>query len=511
MKIYHGKYLFKNAHMGLVMCLGVGGFAIGVTTASLADVQPTNETRVVSPTPLDYDWFGDTVQIDDAGETIIAGIPNRDNVGAYAGVAEIFTYNGSSWSWQATLAGTTQAEAAFGLSTAISEDGNRVVVGAPFEDGPGGALDEDSGAAYLYTRNGSSWPLTKKLQGHDTQWYDYFGDGVGISGDTVVVGADGAEVGFGVYPGAAYVFVDSGGVVTEQQKLSSSDGVDFDWFGWSVAIDGNTIAVGAPGDDVGATESGSIYMFERTGTNWLQTTKIYQDDPAVSNWFGLFLALDGDTLAVGNAYKDGPGANYEAGAVDVYVRSGVNWTKQARLRASNLEPYAWFGFGVDVSGDVIAVGAPYATGGGVDYAGQTYLFQRSGTNWTQTAHFTPGSPSFDDESGWDVGLCDSRVVTVANNETVSGHVYAGAMYVYDLVYDTFLSPLITWIAPTNVSDMALAFTSESGANYRVDYRDSMTSGGWSTLTNNIPGTGGEITVVDEAPLATNRFYQVVIP
>lgn len=470
-----------------------------------AGVQPTNEVRLIALTPVEYDYLGDAVAISSNGTTIAAGAPYRDNTGVAAGIAEIYVYSVSNWIWQASLTDEFQTDANFGDSIAIREDGNRVIVGAPYDGG-------NTGAAFLYNRIVTSWGLTMKLVGSDSAAGDYFGKSVGISGNTAVVGAYLGNVS-GSHPGAAYVYlISTEGVVTEQAKLTADDWVAGPSmrFGWSVAIQSDTIVVGAPYDDEGASTSGSAYVFERTGTNWMQTAKLTASDPHYYDQFGSDVEIDGDSIVVASYHKNA--SNYE-GAADVFVRDGTNWVHQARLYASDPQYLSYFGYDVDISGDLIVAGAPYAVSGSITNAGETYLFQRVGTNWTETAKFTPSGAIYDDESGWAVALCGDKVVTVSNNEDVDGAEDAGALYVYDLVFGgAFAAPWFTWIAPTNTDDMALWFTSESGASYRVDYRDSLTSGDWLELTNNIPGTGSELMVIDYGPSAvTSRFYQVVIP
>jgi len=502
---FAGGFQFRRCPCYVRRAIVIGFATMTWPSMALADVQPTNEVRLIALTPVEFDYLGDAVAISSNGTTIAAGAPFRDNIGVAAGIAEIYVYGVSNWSWQASLTDEFQTDANFGDSIAIREDGNRVLVGAPYDN-------VDVGAAFLYNRIGISWGLTMKLVGSDTAAGDYFGKSVGISGNTAVVGAYYGNVS-GSHPGAAYVYlISTGGVVTEQAKLTADD-----WlpgasmrFGWSVAIQGDTIVVGAPYDDEGASTSGSAYVFERTGTNWMQSAKLTASDPHYYDQFGSDVEIDGDTIVVASYHKNA--SNYE-GAADVFVRDGTNWVHQARLYASDPQYLSYFGYDVDISGDLIVAGAPYAVSGGITNAGETYLFQRVGTNWTETAKFTPSSAIYDDESGWAVTLCGDRVVTVSNNEDVDGAEDAGALYVYDLISgDVFAAPWFTWIAPTNSDEMALWFTTESGASYRVDYRDSLTSGDWTELTNNIPGIGGEVMIIDYGPSAvTSRFYQVVIP
>ena len=129
--------------------------------------------------------------------------------------------------------------------------------------------------------------------------YDNFGDSVAIAGDTIVVGAPGDDDN-GSDSGSAYVFTRTGTTWTEQAKLTASDGAADDYFGSSVAIAGDTIVVGASGDDDEWQCSGSAYVFTRTGTTWTEQAKLTASDGAANDHFGGSVAIAGDTIVVGS-------------------------------------------------------------------------------------------------------------------------------------------------------------------------------------------------------------------
>jgi hypothetical protein len=269
------------------------------------------------------------------------------------------------------------AEDRFGALVAIS--GNTAVVGAPYANTGGWGYQ---GAAYVFVRSGTTWTQQQKLTASDGAAYDYFGASVAISENTVVVGAINANS----YQGAAYVFARSGTTWIQQQKLMASDAADFDQFGLSVAINGNTVAVGAPNADIGWNEEqGAAYIFARSGTTWTQQQKLTASEGLYGDYFGVSTALSQDTLVVG---ATGSNSYSFQGAAYVFARSGTIWTQQQKLMASDGTDSDFFGSSVAISGDTLVVGAYNANFGSNEGQGSAYVFVRSGTTWTQQQKLT---------------------------------------------------------------------------------------------------------------------------
>ena len=158
-----------------------------------------------------------------------------------------------------------------------------------------------------------------------------FGRSVAIAGDTIVVGAYEDDTDNGTDSGSAYVFTRTGTTWTQQAKLTASDGAAYDQFGWSVAMAGDTIIVGSRYDDDNGTDSGSAYAFTRTGVIWTEQAKLTAGDGAESDAFGWSVAVAGDTIVVGGNLS-GP---RNSGSAHVFTRTGVTWTQQAQLTVSN--------------------------------------------------------------------------------------------------------------------------------------------------------------------------------
>src|SRR6185503_19688910 len=185
---------------------------------------------------------------------------------------------------------------------------------------------------------------------------DLFGDSVAVSGDTAVVGAIGDDDG-GTSSGSAYVFVRSAGVWSQQQKLTASDALAGDEFGYSVAVSGDTAVVGARSDSDAGTFSGSAYVFVRSAGVWSQQQKLTASDAAAGDFFGFSVAVSGDTAVVGAIFDDDAGSG--SGSAYVFVRSAGVWSQQQKLTASDAAASDSFGASVAVSGDTAVVGASF--------------------------------------------------------------------------------------------------------------------------------------------------------
>ncbi len=175
-----------------------------------------------------------------------------------------------------------------------------------------------------------AWNQQAKLTAGDAATGDRFGRAVAVSGDTAVIGAYWDDDG-GTESGSAYVFTRTGGVWSQQAKLTASDPGAFDWFGVSVAVSGDTAVIGARWDDDGGTDSGSAYVFARSGEVWSQQAKLIPSDLAANDFFGISVAVSGDTAVIGAHGNDDGGS--ESGSAYVFTRSGVAWSQQAKLTA----------------------------------------------------------------------------------------------------------------------------------------------------------------------------------
>jgi hypothetical protein len=326
------------------------------------------------------------------------------------------------------LAKLTASDAAesdiFGYSVAIS--GDTAVVGAYLDDHSGKL---NPGSAYVYVRAGGIWTQQAQLIAVDPTQSDYFGYSVAVSGDTVVVGAPQADE-YGTNAGLAYVFVRAGGVWNHQATLVASDTALDDFFGNSVAISGDTAIVGAYADDhAGGSGAGSAYVFVRSGGSWAQQANLTASDAAANDFFGDSVALSGDTAVIGARQED-PADVPNAGSAYVFVRSGTVWTQQAKLNASDGEAGAFFSNSVTVSGDTAVIGARGEDLAVGSNAGAAYVFVRAGGVWTEQTKLTASDAAEIDFFGISVAFSGDTAVIGSYQDDHAGGISAGSAYVF---------------------------------------------------------------------------------
>ena len=368
--------------------------------------------------------FGTAVAV--SGDTAVIGASTEDTPGgADAGTAYVFVRSGTTWALQQRLlASDGEAGDFFGVSVSIS--GDTLVVGAAFDDTPGGG---DAGSAYVFVRSGTAWTLQQKITAPDGSAGDGFGFTLSVSGETVVVGAI-----FDDTPssneGSAYVFVRSGTTWSEQQKLLASDAAPGDWFGCSVSISGDTLVSGAyRADGPRGPNTGAAYVFARSGTAWSEEQKLTALDGEADDSLGYRVAVSGDTALIGAVVDDTAGG-VDAGSAYVFVRSGTSWSEQQKLLASDGAAADNFGFWLSISGETALVGAPLDdTAGGRD-AGSAYVFVRSGTTWSEQQKLVASDGASGDFFGISVSVSEGTVLVGASLDDVAAGTDAGSTHVF---------------------------------------------------------------------------------
>jgi hypothetical protein len=366
------------------------------------------------------DFFGFSVSI--SGDTAIIGAYGDDDAGSASGSAYIYEDIAPTRTEIKLTASDAVADDRFGSSVAIS--GDTAIVGAYWDDDAG----SKSGSAYVFVRSGTTWYEQAKLTASDAAAGDHFGFSVAISRDTAIIGAywnDDA----GYFSGSAYVFVRSGTTWSEQAKLTASDAAARDFFGFSVAICGDTAIVGAPGDADAGDGSGSAYEFVRSGTTWIQKAKLTALDAAAGDSFGWSVSISGDTAIIGSYWDDDAGS--ASGSAYVFVWGGTAWFQQAKLTASDAATLDHFGFSVSISGDTAIVGAPWDDNAG-SASGSAYEFVRSGTTWSEHAKLTASDAAAGDSFGWSVSISGDIAIVGADWDDDAGSA-SGSAYVYDYI------------------------------------------------------------------------------
>lgn len=381
---------------------------------------PMLEGKLTATTPSTFALFGLSGAISADGNTLALGASGENSKGA----AYIYTRSGNAWALQQRLQpATLPSQSNYGYSFAFSGDGNTLAVGAQYEQISGLAF---AGSVYVYRRSGSSWTEIAKLTADVPSASESFGYALGMSADanTILVGAYYNDRNGMTDAGAAYVFVNNGSGWVQQAMLTASDAAANDHFGIDVAlsIDGNTAAIGAKGaQGTYHADAGAVYIYTRSGSTWTQQTKIGSPYPS-TEWFGgkVSLSDDANTLAVGAQTTS---------SVYIYTRSGISWTQQAKLTSSPVDAGQSFGTSVDLTadGNTLLVGAPYADHSGVIDPGAAFVFKRSGTTWTQSEKWVDSSPVANTQLGFSVGFsADGSAAFVGSmRATESGASFAG--------------------------------------------------------------------------------------
>jgi hypothetical protein len=431
------------------------------------------------------DSFGYSVAL--SGSTAVVGAPNH-TVGSNPaqGAAYVFVQSGNTWSQQAELTASDGYQLDQFGSAGIAVNSATVVVGVPNHN-------QHQGATYVFVQNGSTWSQQAELLGSDSDIGDEFGYSVAMSGTTLLVGAPDKVVGARV--GVGYVFVQNENTWSQQAELIPPDNGGA--MGSSVALSGNTALLGAPQRtiDSGLYRPGGVYVFVQNNGMWSYVTGILSSDWTNGDQFGYSVALSGNTTVIG-APRQGNGTAY------VFVGSGSQWSQQAELTASDEAAEDGFGSQVGISGSTLVVGAPGHTVGSNPGQGAAYVFVQSGSTWSQQAELTASDGAPDDELGQSVSVSGSTVLAGAPLHTVDSNQYQGAAYVFVLatVYSpppgsTLTSNAATfqWSAPPGATAYWLDVGSSPGGS---DYANSGVLGG-ATLAytvNSLPTDGSTVWV-----------------
>lgn len=424
----------------------------------------------------DGDYFGSSVAV--SGETIVVGASYEDSSGTgtsstsnesslNAGAVYVYERINGSWTQQAYLkASNTGSNDLFGSSVAIS--GDTIVVGASHEDGGGSGVnpssDEsmtDSGAVYVFVRQGGGWVQQAYIKASNPGSGDWFGFQVSISGDRMAVsaiGEDGSGTGVNapsdenaLTAGAVYVFSRSGGVWTQEAYVKPSNTGSGDWFGRSLQISGQSMIVGAPYEDSStrgnngpsnefAIDSGAAYVFTRIGGAWTQQAFIKSPNSDAGDFFGTAVTLFGDRAVIGATSEDGSGSGVDpadnnltlsAGAAYAYFRSSGIWYEKAYLKPPATGAFDSFGSSLCLSGNTLLVGSLYEDGSGTGInppvtetsfdSGAAYIFTHSSSDiWSYDTTLKASNTGQDDYFGISLAHSGNTIVIGAPGEDGMG-------------------------------------------------------------------------------------------
>ena len=420
------------------------------------------------------DSFGYSVSID--GNFAIVGAYRDDDRRSESGSAYIYFFDGKTWNQQTKLtASDGYLYDYFGYSVSI--DGNNAIVGAHWDDDRG----TESGSAYIFHFDGSSWIQQAKLTAKDGQSSDYFGYSVSISGDNAIVGSY-QDDDRGFSSGSAYIYSFDGKTWNETSKLTASDGATWDSFGYSVSLDGNYAIVGAHEDDARTFNSGSAYIYFFDGKSWVEQAKLVPEDAAESDLFGISVSISGDSAIVGSFYDDDRGDR--SGSAYIFSREGATWFQQAKLNASDGSQNDLFGISVGIDNNRAIVGSYLDAVRGYS-SGSAYLFSRDGSTWSQQEKLTASDGHAQDSFGYAVSID-------------GGHAIVGAYQEDDKAYDAGAAYIFTTnLAPTDISLSSASVSENSGIGAVV---------GTLSSTDVDNGQSYTYTLVDNALFEDNSLF-----
>lgn len=317
--------------------------------------------------PQGASYFGSLVDIDGNQAIVSSG-------------SDAFVYQLDVDSWVLEAALPLDSFSSFATSS-VAISGDYAVVGNRSDD----TVDTDAGAALVFERRSGSWVEVSKLTVTESDdFLAYFGSDVAIEGNTMVVGSYGRDVGEDSLSGAAYVYERLSGVWTPVQTLTASDSEPSKYFGFSVAISGSTIVVGARQDSIDVFWAGSAYVFDNSGGSWGEVAKLTASDAGRADWFGNSVSIDNDLILIGAVYKDSATGDSSTGSAYVFEQSAQNtWVEQAKLVADPSTAFEYFGESVSLSGNRAVVGTD---------EGNVYVFQLESGNWTREYDLQRNNP-----------------------------------------------------------------------------------------------------------------------
>ncbi|MEW6742745.1 MAG: hypothetical protein AB1486_08295 [Planctomycetota bacterium] len=267
--------------------------------------------------------------------------------------------------------------------------------------------------ATVFAREASAQCQRQRVTPSDAVADEYFGTAIAVGKDLVIVGKAAAAS----ETGAAYIFRFDGSSWVEEQKLLASDAAEGDRFGSAIAATTDLIAVAAQSDQDAGYATGSVYLFRFDGTTWLEEQKLVAGDAQAGDLFGASLAIEGERVAVGAPGQDEKSVS--AGAIYVFSKAGGSWLQEAKLLASDGEFFDELGWSVGLSGSMLVAGAP----GHNNYDGAAYVYQEGPTGWSEVQKLTPSQPTGDFGSFGSTGSLDGEVALIGAPRTVKGEAY----------------------------------------------------------------------------------------
>lgn len=396
---------------GSLLCLRITVAVVGwaPAAADLGDVL----YHLPNPDPGLADQYGEATAA--SGNSLLVGASRDDSPGASDDAGVVYLYDLTTGQLQLTIPNPGDDPAYDAFGAAVSIDGTRIAVGAPF-DGVGGT---ERGSAYIYDTHGD---LLHTLVSPYPSDGGQFGVSAAVEGDAIGLGEPGTCMRVNeACGGAAYLFqADTGGLLNVFANPSPDP---FDRFGASIAVGEACVVVGAPGEEAG----GAVYVFDRTTGDLIRV--LYSPFPTDFAQFGAALAVDGNAIVIGAPFGDTSSNQDGAGAAYIFDAG----TGRLRVMLTNPTPSVseQFGRAVSLGDGVVAVGAPFdSTPGTTDIAGAAHLFDEA--TGDHLATFSNPSPGFRDAFGYAVAASPSGIAVGAFRDN-SGASRSGAVFVFGSV------------------------------------------------------------------------------
>lgn len=332
------------------------------------------------------DHFGESVAIDNS--TIVVSARRNKEGEKYYGAVYVFIKSGDSWIQQTKLLANDRAVSKYnnGFGTSVAIDNDTIVVGAEGSSDDG---KTENGAVYIFNREGNKWTQQAKLTANDKENNEMLGRSVGIDNGVIVVGTPQENSDGNTSNGAVYVFTGNGNTWTQQAKLLANDKGNYDYFGHFVAIEKNTIVISAfakdKRNDRENSNNESVYVFTRNGEDWIQQAKLLpknkpKDKPGKYNYFGSSIAIQGNIIVVGASLEGNDGNQSTGGALYVFARKDKNWSQVTKFLANDKETDDYFGNSVAINGNTIIVGAIHEDSDGKVNNGAAYIISNYENN-----------------------------------------------------------------------------------------------------------------------------------
>lgn len=388
-----------------------------------ADDPPVlHEEVVLAPGPERVEpWFGRSVAL--AASAVVVGSPSDGDGGTANGLAHVFGDSKRGWRRVQRLQAADPAwEDRF--AQAVAADKGRLVVGRDQAD-EGAA---DAGAVTVFRRSGYHFRREAELVPPAPGGGDGFGGAVAISGLTIAVGAPRDDAA-ALDGGSVTLWTLRDQEWSLEAKLLPPNGASGDWFGSAVAVDGATLVVGAHGRDDRGSQSGAAYVYRRGRDGaWALDASLLPDDLAPGDWFGFSVAVKGDRIAVGSPRDDTRGES--AGAVRIYRRTAEGWQAERTLRPAEGSVTAWFGYALAMDGARLLVGMP-GDDRSAESGGSASLYERIGQEWSLRLVVAPEASLVDEMFGSTVAL-GPELAVVGRLVTDDGPVESGRAWVFRL-------------------------------------------------------------------------------